>query len=231
MKKNVYMVVDTETVGLQGGVYDVGLVVCDRKGNIEFEYNALVEEIITNPYEMQQAFYHSKVFTKYIPALSNGRVNVLPWLRIEQDIHEIIRDYHVNVVCAYNLAFDARVLRGMVETFGTCKPMLPTTVKTLDLWHLACMTRLNTIAYKELALAHGWVSDAGNYLTNAECTYRFLSDDPDFFEEHTALSDARIEALILSECLKSKVKLPYDKLEANPWKIVNGNSAQGSFRL
>jgi hypothetical protein len=230
MKKNVYMVVDTETVSLSGGIYDIGFVICDKKGVIVDEYNAMVEEIVTSPFLMQQAFYHSKIYTQYLPMLSRGYISIKPWRTIEDDLRYALSHHKVSVMCAYNLAFDAKVISGMVSDYGTCLPVLPSSVKTLDLWALACMTKLNTIRYRELAELLGWKSDAGNFLTNAECAYRFLSEDHSFVENHTALSDCIIESFILSECLKSKVKLPYDQIIANPWKLVNGHNAKGDFR-
>ena len=46
-KKKKFLTMDTETVGLEGHVYDVGYTVHDKQGNIELERNWLVEENFT----------------------------------------------------------------------------------------------------------------------------------------------------------------------------------------
>ncbi|NDC96566.1 hypothetical protein EB077_14780, partial [bacterium] len=93
--------------------------------------------------------------------------------------------------------------------------------KLLDIWQFACEVRLSRRTYKSLATSMGWVSDAGNLRTGAEYAYRFCSGDHGFVEDHTALSDARIEVAILAECFKQKKQIPYGKINQAPWKLVN----------
>ena len=38
-----------------------------------------------------------------------------------------------------------------------------------------------------------FISEKGNYLTNAESCYAYLTQNEDFEEEHTALADVEIE--------------------------------------
>ena len=58
----------------------------------------------------------------------------------------------------------------------------------------------------------GWVSPAGNIKTGAEFAHRYCSGDHSFIEDHTALSDSRIEVAILAECFKQKKRVPYGKI-------------------
>ena len=46
-----------------------------------------------------------------------------------------------------------------------------------------------------------WFTEAGNYSTTAEVVYRFLINNPDYAEEHTALADSDIECDILCHCV------------------------------
>jgi hypothetical protein len=41
----------------------------------------------------------------------------------------------------------------------------------------------------------------------AEIIYRFLTNDLDFVESHTALEDVEIETLIFAECMKKASKI------------------------
>ena len=49
MKSKTILVLDTETVGLEGHVYDVGYTITNKRGDILAERNWLVEENFTNP--------------------------------------------------------------------------------------------------------------------------------------------------------------------------------------
>lgn len=72
-----------------------------------------------------------------------------------------------------------------------------------DLWALACERLINTDKYKLMCLENGSISPSGLFFkTSAETTFRYLSDDQTFEEEHTGLGDVIIESQILLKCLK-----------------------------
>ena len=63
------MTIDTETVGLEGHVYDIAWAISNKRGEIVAERNWLVRENFTNPKKMMGAFYAGKTFTHYAPCL------------------------------------------------------------------------------------------------------------------------------------------------------------------
>lgn len=213
------MVIDTETCDLQGNVYDVGFVVTDRTGLIYEEGHALVRETFTDAKKMMGSFYASKMFTHYAPMLDEGSIRLRPWADLVEFIRERVDFHGVTVAAAYNLGFDARALGNMGTEHGT-PPLFGEHVKDLDIWQFACETRLARGPYRKLALAQGWVSPKGNIKTGAEFAYRFVSGDHSFVEDHTALSDARIETEILAQCFRQKRKIPYGVVNKMPWKMV-----------
>ena len=81
-QKKKFLTLDTETVGLEGHVYDVGYTVHDKQGNIELERNWLVEENFTDPKKMMGAFYAGKHFTHYARMLQDGEITLKPWIEI-----------------------------------------------------------------------------------------------------------------------------------------------------
>ena len=94
------------------------------------------------------------------------------------------------------------------------------TFPIIDIWAMSCERVLNTPKYKEFALACG-LHGTGKvqwFKTTAEATARFLFDK-DFTEDHTALSDAILEAKILTECLKKKGG-SHPILKYNPFQIL-----------
>lgn len=90
----------------------------------------------------------------------------------------------------------------------------------IDIWAFACFTLFQTPTYKKKAVECGWFSQAGNFTTNAETAYRYIIGNDVFDEDHTALSDAIIEAEILAYIFKHHhVTVPYG-LYVNPWQKV-----------
>ena len=64
----------------------------------------------------------------------------------------------------------------------------------IDIWGVACNTLLNCNKYKNRCLLEKRISPSGLYFsTNAETAMQYLSDNFNFIEDHTALSDAEIE--------------------------------------
>ena len=227
--QKIIMVLDTETASLEGHVYDVGFTITNRKGEILFSYNALVREVFTDARLMMGAFYARKMFTHYPAMLTNGDIEIKDWLEIVADIRAACRTYGVTVLAAYNLAFDRRVMAATNALYGDGKPIFKTPVSLLDIWRFCCETKLSQANYKRLAYEKGWVSDKGNIKTGAENSYRYITGNWEFIEDHTALSDAMIETVILAACYASKKRIPYnmirDKYAYHPWKIVNDKRA------
>jgi DNA polymerase III epsilon subunit-like protein len=181
--------------------------------------NWLVEEVFTDPDKMMGAFYAKKLFSHYAPMLDAGTIGLAPWSKIVSEMQIDVDAFGVNVLAAYNLGFDRRVMRQTNKRFGL-GPILPA-MDMLDIWQFACETKLSQARYKEIARELGWVSAAGNIRTGAEYAYRFCSGDFGFIEDHTALSDAVIETKILADCYACKKSVPYGIVNAQPWRIVN----------
>ena len=92
--------------------------------------------------------------------------------------------------------------------------------RLLCIWNLACETILQDKGYKEFCKNNGYITQAGNYLTNAETTYKYITKKLNFKEDHTALSDVLIEKEILEYIIKQeKGKVEYG-LAYNCWKKV-----------
>ena len=221
MNTKKIMVLDTETCDLQGNVYDVGYTITNKSGEVLHTFNALVNEIFTDAEKMVGAFYAKKLFSHYAPMLDRGDVSLMNWSQIVEHIQNDADAYGVNVIAAYNLGFDRRVMRQTNALFGN-GPILPK-MQMLDIWQFACETKLSSKTYKDLARKNGWVSAAGNIKTGAEFAYRFCSGDHGFIEDHTALSDAIIETDILAACYATKKRVPYNVMNGAPWRIVNNN--------
>lgn len=225
-KKKIFLVLDTETADLSGSVYDVAWVICDRHGKVYHSYNALVREVFTDWRKMMGAFYAAKVFTHYAPMLDRDEINLRPWLDIVALLNADIQFYGASVMCAYNAGFDFRVMRATHEMLGNSGHVLNGSMQLLDLWQLACETKLSQTDFIRMAREHEWVTPKGNIQTGAEIAYRYITRNGEFSEDHTALSDARIEAQILAECLRQKKRIPYGVINGTTWRLVQEKAAR-----
>jgi len=220
ISKNIFLILDTETADFSGSVYDVGYTIATKKGDILAERTALVQEIFTDADKMMGAFYAKKLFSHYAPMLQNGEIALTLWAQIIEQMNADIADFGVTTICAYNASFDFRVMKNTHEMLGFSGRVLSAPLKTLDLWRLACETKLSQKAYRQIAEREGWISEAGNLRSGAEYAYRFCSGDHGFIEDHTALSDARIETAIMAECFRMKKRIPYNEIGGQPWRII-----------
>lgn len=73
----------------------------------------------------------------------------------------------------------------------------------VDLWGVSCEKLINNSKYKDYCLKNKLLTTSAIYFkTSAETSFQYLTRDHGFIEEHTALSDAQIEAQILTRALK-----------------------------
>lgn len=72
-----------------------------------------------------------------------------------------------------------------------------------DLWTVACEKLINIDKYRNYCLDNSLLTASALYFkTSAETSFQYLMKNHDFIEDHTALSDAEIEAQILLKALK-----------------------------
>lgn len=216
-KEVTYLLIDVETT-TDRSVYDYGFVICN-KTEILHSYNALVEEVYTDKARMTNAYYANKLFTEY-PKLQSQGLQMMSFKQIQKETHELIKKYRPTYVTAYNLAFDSDALgktseRLLGERFLT-EPM-----EYFCLWCAACQVICQMKTYQKFCIKNGFVTDKGNFKSDAETVYRFLIKDPLFIEDHTALSDCvKVEAPILWYILKRRIKFDKNQIISSPWKLL-----------
>lgn len=72
-----------------------------------------------------------------------------------------------------------------------------------DLWGVACDRLINIDRYRNYCNENGLFTASGTFFkSSAETSFQYLLSKHDFVEDHTALSDAEIEAQILTKALK-----------------------------
>lgn len=90
-----------------------------------------------------------------------------------------------------------------------------------DLWGLTCKHILNCDKYRKQAQENNWYSSSGKYYsTTAENCYRFLNNNFDFEESHTAIDDCEIETEIFAKIFKKPLKEIEMGIIYFPFRIV-----------
>lgn len=123
------------------------------------------------------------------------------------------------VICehiAYGRTNSNPKFNGEVFEFRTIEKPL------FDIWGMACTHLLNNDDYRQMCIDNSWFSASGKYYkTSAETAYRFITNDNDFIEAHTALDDARIETeLFALSVKKAKNKVVPMGIVYFPFRIV-----------
>lgn len=219
--KNYFLLVDTETAGgfSQKLVYDIGIMVTDRKGNVQKSFGFLIDEIWNDKKIMDTAYYRDKIPT-YSIEIEKGNYQVKKFSEVLATIYSLIDEYKIKTITAYNLMFDLDALQ------KTSKKVLGEThdfekLKKLCIWSFACEVLYTQKTYRKVATKQNWLKEkTKNVLTNAEVGYRYITKNYDFIEEHKGLHDTQIENTILAKCF-SQNKKHLSGMLPHPWKIPN----------
>ena len=241
-RKNYYIVLDTEGLGLNDKKnkvygrqrsYDIGYVIIDKKGNIMKMYNALTEEIFGDSELMSTAYFANKI-PLYDYMLDNKEIKIKMFSKIVREIKKDLKTYKIKGILAFNVDYDINALVETAQyslktncpklTFtktknGKYKPnfekflqkLFETQVEFYDIWTMACAT----LGQQKTFLANAKYTDNGNIKTNAEIFYQYITQNNEFIEDHTALSDAIIESEILARIfatggtLQKQMYFPY----------------------
>lgn len=207
--------------------YDIGYTVTrynskTRKMDVLRERSYLVKEVFLNMKVMEKAYFFAK-HPQYLEMLGNGEIQIKPFQEILEIMEQDINEFEINTFSNYNAGFDTNALK---DTIKLLKCNQPSNFKVMledvwCIWNMACQVLYNRPSYVKTALENGWITDSGKYLkTNAEVGYSYMTKDYEFIEDHTALSDARIETELLGYILRQGKKI--DKgINSACWRSAN----------
>ena len=202
IQKNAYVVMDTETSAHDGLVFDFGWTTIDKRGNVlgKGDLNFLDVIVKENPYVHKIGGY-AKRQRKGVHKVTSFKVGARLF---NMHIAHLKGGYRV-ILCAYNAAFDCRVL-GHTAQRMTGGKFLRHEVELLDIWGNWAISAPKAYTAPK--------TKSGRFLsTSAENVFRFETQQPDFIEAHTAYEDTTIEAQILQRILKRKKRV---KVVKNP---------------
>jgi hypothetical protein len=211
MKKHFYLVCDIETANHAEDAlaYDVGLAIIDRNGTVYEKHSFICKEIFFDEADLMRSAYYANKIPEYYKGISDGSRKVATLYEIRAKVFEMYEFWHFKAIMAYNAYFDNSGLNRTQRyiTKSKYRWFFPYGVPVHCIWHMACQTICSMKKYHKFCTDNGFVSKSGNIQTSAEVVYRFLTDNPDFEEEHKGLEDVLIEAYIFSECIRKHKRM------------------------
>lgn len=231
MRKNTHaFVLDTETANSINFPlpYDIGFSIIKLATEEVVERHSLcIYEIYAEQKEMMKSAYYAEKLPQYEEELASGERKLVRLYTAKKLIADKMKEYNTNLVYAYNMNFDKRALNNDQKfvTNNRYRYFFPKETEFRCIWNMACQVLLARPSYIKFALKHGFVSEKGNILTNAECCYRYITNDPHFVEKHKGIDDVEIETEILIACRRQHKKMDTKPYQAC-WRMVQTKRAE-----
>ena len=194
------LIFDTETTSINKPFcYNIGYVIYDLiNHNIIEKKDYIIEQIWHNLPLFSTAYYAEKR-PIYVNRMKGKKVKMEKYGYICQELARLIKKYNIEFAFAFNSSFDENVFNFNCDWFKCINPF--DTVKIKDIRGFAHSFIVNN-EYKKFCEDNELFTDNGNYSTTAESVYKYITQNKNFTEEHTALSDSIIETQILLYCLQ-----------------------------
>ena len=233
------VVFDTETTSIDKPfVYNIGFVIYDTEAQkILHTANYVVEQIWHNA-ELFTTAYYSDKRAWYITEMRSRNIIMDKLGYITQAMARVFKQYEVQSAYAYNSPFDDRVFSFNCEWFHIINPF--DDIPIYDIRGYVHKYIGFTEEYKKYCDDNAFYTEKGNYSNTAETVYGFITENPDFAEEHTALDDSLIELEILQYCINKGAEwnteykvyqsIPREVEKTLEVKDTDGNSNSFKYR-
>lgn len=199
--KNVYCTLDTETFGGAAnpkGIYHLAGRVHDRNGAVMATFNYLICEHYD---EINKDSYAKRNFHKYLEMVEAGSITMIDSETHAVDMVDALCNfYNVKYIMAFNSCFDLE---------KTMCSRLVENREFIDIYLMALQTITHRKAYAKFCRDNGFRAKgktSTSVATGAQALYAYITNNPDYKEEHTALEDSKIEIEIFLACLKTHKK-------------------------
>ena len=193
------VIFDTETTSLDKPFcYNIGYVIGNEHGETLLKRDFVVEQIWHNLPLFSSAYYADKR-TLYVEAM-RARLAVLDKFGyICQQMKRDFRNFSVERAFAYNSSFDEKVFDFNCDWFKCNNPFEDLPIIDIRGFVHSIMIDKNFLAFCD---NYEYYTESGHYSTTAETVYRYITNNTEFVEEHTALADSEIEYEILMACVR-----------------------------
>lgn len=220
-RRKYYLMLDTETANTFNNergldrtsalVYDFGFAIVDKWGNIYERYSFVTSEVFYGLADVMQSAYYSNKLPQYYEDIKKGERTVATLYEIRKTLCELCKAYEVKAIVAHNARFDYGVCNSTQRyiTKSKYRYFLPYGIPIYDTLKMARQVFSKNENYISFCKSNGYMTkhETPRVRLTAEILYRFLTNDLDFVESHTALEDVEIETTIFAECMKKASKI------------------------
>ena len=214
------VVFDTETTSLEKPFcYNVGYIIADLDGNVFCKKDFVVEQVWHNPMLFTTAYYSDKR-ELYVSRMKGKKATMEKFGYIMQEMIRDFKAYNVELAFAYNSPFDKGVFEFNCEWFKCNNPF--DNIEIRDIMNFVHTFIAFREEYQLFCETNKLFTESGNYSTSAETLFRYITQNLDFEEEHTALADSLIELEILRTCVieyGADITAVYKRYSSIPRKI------------
>lgn len=192
-------VFDTETTSLDKPFcYNIGYVIVNTENWETLCRRSFVVEQIWHNLPLFSSAYYANKRPIYISEMKCRATLMDKFGYICQKMIRDFLNYEVTIAFAFNASFDEKVFDFNCDWYKCRNPF--DNIKIKDIRGFAHNFIVDE-QFKDFCDKYEYYTETGNYSTTAETFYRYLTDNVDFIEDHTALSDSIIESEILGECI------------------------------
>ena len=216
--KNRLLVLDTETCNIlkldkvcpgNNLTYDIGYSVIEpATGSVIREKSYIVREIFFGETERMTSCYYAKKLPGYYADIAIGKREIKGFCEILMDIIHTARQENVVAIIAHNARFDVNALN---TTFRWLYGFDCQVLGDFEIWDSMKMAKTfaNCPTYRKFCEDNGYMTKHATPRPRmtAEILYRFIKNDPDFVESHTAFEDTMIEREIVIKAYKTHYKM------------------------
>lgn len=197
--KHFYLQLDTETCGdLENPfVYDLGMVIIDRQGNIYETFNFVIYDVFVGMKNLMATAYYADKIPQYELDLKNGVRKMVKWRTAFYTIRKLIKKYQIKAVIAHNTRFDMTAINNTNKAVGGYGYVFPYGIEKWCTLRMAQQTFGKSKKYRKYCEDFGYLTKNNRPKLTAEILYRYITGDELFNEEHTALQDVYCELVIL----------------------------------
>jgi hypothetical protein len=198
--KHFYLQLDTETCGDLDNpfVYDLGMAIIDRQGNIYETFNFVIYDVFVGMKDLMATAYYAEKIPQYEQDLKNGVRKMVKWRTAVRIIRQLIKKYTVKAVIAHNTRFDINAINNTNNAVKTSyKYVFPYGIEKWCTLRMAQQTFAKSKKYIKYCEDFGYLTKNNRPKLTAEVLYRYITGDELFNEAHTALQDVYCELTIL----------------------------------
>lgn len=195
-----FCIFDTETTSLDRPFcYNIGYILYNTETSAPFlEREYTIEQVWQNLPLFASAYYADKR-KLYVLAMRQHKILQEKFGYVCQQMIRDFKRFDVESAYAYNSDFDEKVFEFNCDWYKCNNPFDSVPIFDIRAYAIQFLVDNN---YKSYCEQNELFTDAGNYSTTAETMVRYLTENMEYSEQHTALADSQDELMILKKSLE-----------------------------